>query len=114
MFIVPLAGVIGFLSVYLLFATLRNAYWDYWVYPKLKAADPGLYIYPQLRYTVFDLALLVWCLDGLIASGTSLWAVVSSGGIGRLAYRTMVLYFGLLIGLMLGGGVMLYVRSRGF
>jgi hypothetical protein len=29
-------------------------------------------------------------------------------------YRTMVLYFALLLVLILGGSLMLYVRSRGF
>jgi hypothetical protein len=26
---------------------MSNDYWDYWLYPKLKAADANLYIYPQ-------------------------------------------------------------------
>jgi len=112
--LLPLVVAIGSVSGFLLWVTLQSAYWDYWLYPKLKAADPGLYIYPQLRYTIFDIVLLLWCLDGLIASGTSLWSVVSSRGIAGWAYRTIVLYFVLLIVLVLGGSLMLYVRSRGY
>ena len=112
--LVPLAMTIGAISGFLLWATIRSAYWDYWLYPKLKAADPGLYIYPQLRYTLFDIVLLLWCFDGLIASCTSLWGVVSSRGIGAWAYRTIGLYFVLFVVLILGGSLMLYVRSRGF
>lgn len=110
---VPLAVAIALVSGLLLYATLRRDYWDYWLSPKLKAADPGLYIYPQLRYTFFDIVLLLWCLDGLVASGLSLRSVVSSRSIAGWPYRAMVLYFVLLIVLILGGGLMLYVRSRG-
>jgi len=112
--LVSLAVAIGAVSGLLLVATLQNAYWDYWLWPKLKAADPGLYIYPQLRYTLFDIVLLLWCLDGLIASGMSLRCVVSSRSIAGWTYRTIVLYFVLLIVLIPGGSLMLYVRSRGF
>ena len=98
----------------MLFVTLQNAYWDYWLNPKLKAADPGFYVYPQLRYAFFNIVLLLWCVDGLIASGMSLRCVVSSRSIAGWAYRTIVLYFVLLIVLILGGNLMLYVRSRGF
>ena len=49
--LILLATVIGLVSAFLLWATLRMAYSDYWYEPKLKAADPGLYIYPpdQIR-----------------------------------------------------------------
>ena len=110
---VPLAIAMALLSGLLLYATLRHDYRDYWLSPKLKAADPGLYIYPQLRYTFFDIVLLLWCLDGLIASGLSLRRAVSSRSIAGWPYRAMVLYFVLLIVLILTGSFMLYVRSRG-
>jgi hypothetical protein len=109
-----LALVIGPVSGFLLWATLRIIYYDYWLSPKLKAADPGLYIYPQLRYTVFYAVLLLWCLDGLVAAGLSLRSVSSSRSIARWAYRTIVLYFVLLVALLAGGSLMIYVRSRGF
>jgi hypothetical protein len=112
--LVPLALAIGLVSGFLLWATLRIAYYDYWLSPKLKAADPGYYIYPQLRYTVFYIVLLLCCLDGLIAAGLSLWSAGSSRSIAGWAYRTIVLYFVLLVVLVLGGSLMLYVRSRGF
>lgn len=111
---VPLAVAMALVSGLLLCAILRQAYWDYWLSPKLKAADPGLYTYPQLRYTFFNTVLLLWCLDGLIASGLSLRRVVSTRSIAGWPYRAMVLYFVLLIVLILGGSLMLYVRSRGF
>jgi hypothetical protein len=110
--LVPLALVIGAVSSFLLWKTLQRDYWDYWQYPKLKAAE--FYIYPQLRYTLFDVVLLLWCLDGLVASGLSLWSVVSSQGIAEWTYRTIRLYFLLLIALILDGSLMLYVRNRGF
>jgi hypothetical protein len=112
--LVPLAAAIGLVSGVLLWATLRANYWDYWLNPKLKAADPGLYIYPQLRYALFDVVLLAWCLDGLIASGLSLWSVFSSHSIAGRTYRAILLYFVLFVVLILGGSLMLFVRSLGF
>jgi hypothetical protein len=109
---VTLAVVIGLVSVFLFSITIERDYWDYWIYPKEKAADN--YIYPQLRYTLFDIVLLLWCLDGLIAAGLLLWCAASSRSIAGWVYRTMVLYFALLLVLILGGSLMLYVRSRGF
>ena len=107
-----IAIAVASLSGFLLWMVLLNAYWDFWLSPKLKAAD--FYIYPQLRYTLFDTVLLLWCLSGLIASGLLLWNVVRSRSITRWVYRAMVLYFVLFLLLILGGSLMLFVRSRGF
>jgi len=90
------------------------AYSEYWLEPQVKAADPGLYIYPQLRYTIFDSVFLLWCLDGLIAAGLSFWSSVSSRSIAAWAYRTIVICLVLLAVLILGGSLMLFVRSRGY
>ena len=111
--LVPLAVTIGLASGFLLWVTLQRVYWDYWFIPKESAAD-GYSTYPQLRYWFFDSALLMWCLDGLIAFGLSLRSVASSRSIAGWTYRTIILYFVLFIVLMLGGSLMLYVRSRGF
>jgi len=112
--LVPLAVAMALVSGLLLWATLQRDYWDYWLSPKLKAADPGLYIYPQLRYAFFDIVLLLWCFDGLLASGLLLRRAVSSRSVVGWPYRATVLYFVLLAVLILGGSLMLYVRSRGF
>jgi len=107
------AVVIGLVSGFLLWMTIERFYWDYWFLPKESAAD-GYYTYPELRYWFFDSALLLWCVDGLIACGLSLRSVVTSRRISGWTYGTVVLYFVLLIVLILGGSLMLYVRSRGF
>jgi hypothetical protein len=109
-----LALLIGSVSLFLLWATLRIIYYDYWLSPKLKAADPGLYIYPQLRYTIFYAVLLLCCLDGMVAAGLLLRSLGSSRTIGGWLYRTIVLYFVLLVVLLAGWSLMIYVRSRGF
>jgi hypothetical protein len=100
------------MSGFLLWITLRRDYWDYWLYPELKAAD--FYIYPQLRYTLFDIFLLLWCLDGLLLSALSLWSALSSRRIVRWAYRTLILYFAFSIVLILGGSLMLLARNAGW
>lgn len=110
--LVPLAVAMASVSGFLLWVTLQRDYWDYWLYSKLKAAD--FYIYPQLRYALFDITLLLWCLSGLTASGLSLWSVASSRSIAGWTYRAIILYFVLFVVLILGGSLMLFVRSRGF
>jgi hypothetical protein len=110
--LVPLAVAIALVSGLLLCVTLERAYWDYWFLPKESTAD-GYYAYPQLRYWFFDSVLLLWCVDGMIACGLSLRSVISSRSIAGWTYRIIVLYFVLLIVLILGGSLMLYVRSRG-
>jgi hypothetical protein len=109
-----LAIIIGPTSIPLLWAILERDYYEYWVIPKLKAADPGLYIYPQLRYTLFDIVLLTWCVAGLIAAGLLLCNARSPQWVARWTSRTLVIYFVLFIVLILGGTLMHYVRSRGF
>jgi hypothetical protein len=98
---------------FLLWVTLQRAYWDYWFLPKEGAAD-GYYTYPQLKYWFFDSVFLLWCVDGLIASGLSLRSMVFCRSNAGWTYRTIILYFVLFIVLILGGSLMLYVRSRGF
>lgn len=109
--LIPLAVAIGLVSGWLLWVTLRRDYRDYWLFPRLKAGD--FYIYPQARYTLFDIVLLPWCFSGLIVSGAWLWSVVSSHRVARWTYRFVILYFALFTVLILGGSIMLYVRSRG-
>jgi hypothetical protein len=109
----PLAVTIALVSGFLLCVTLQRAYWDYWFLPKENAAE-GYYTYPQLRYWFFDSVLLLWCVDGLIACGLSLRSAISSRSIAGWTYRTIILYFVLLIVLIVGGSLMLYVRRRGF
>src|ERR1022692_2459563 len=105
--LLPVAMAIGLVSSFLLWVTVQRDYLDYWFYPKMKGEE---YFYPQLRYTLFDIVLLLWCLDGLAASGLSFWNAISSRSISGWMRRTLALYLGLLLALILGGGLMLYVR----
>ena len=109
--LVSIAISIGSVSGFLLWVPILNAYWNFWLAPKLKATD--FYIYPQLRYTLFDTVLLLWCLSGLIASGLLLWSVVRSRHVTAWVYRAMALYFVLFLVLVLGVSLMIFARSRG-
>jgi len=108
---VTLAITIVLVSGFLLWVTVRNDYMEYLIYPKEKAADH--YSYPELRYTFFDVGLLLWCVDGLVVSGL----VVSSALANRITsvwfYRTLAIYFALFIALILGGILMMVARSHG-
>jgi hypothetical protein len=112
--LIPLATIIGVISAFMLWIALQNAYLDYWYYPKAKSADPGLYIYPELRYTIFDSLLILWCTDGLVASILSFRCARLSRGISRWTQRTLVLYFVLFAVLILGGILMMVARSHGY
>jgi hypothetical protein len=83
----------------------------YFVFPKEKAADN--YIYPQLRYTLFDVVLLLWCLDGFVACCLSLWNAFPTRIVSKWVHWTIAIYFGLFTALILGGILMLVARSHG-
>jgi len=112
--LILLATVVGLVSASLLWVTLRAAYYDYWYEPKLKAADPGLYIYPQTRYAIFYAVQTVWCTVGLFASAFSFRDAKLSQTISERTKRSLILYFALLAVLLLIGIVMIAVRSYGY
>jgi hypothetical protein len=107
--VIPLALVIGLVSAFLLYVTLFRDYFDYWVFPKIKDA----YIYPQLRYTFFDLALILWCLDGLVACIVCLRTATSSRSISGWPLKLLTTYFALFVVLLAGGTLMLFARRHG-
>jgi len=109
--LVLLAVAIGLASLFLFWITVKRDYWEYLIYPKEKAADN--YIYPQLRYTVFDVALLLWCLDGFVACGLSLRSALSKRSVSGWTYRAIVIYFVLFAALILGGILMMVARRHG-
>jgi hypothetical protein len=109
--LVLLAIAIGLVSLSLFWITVGRDYSEYVVYPREKAADN--YIYPQLRYTAFDVVILLWCLDGFVACGLALGSALSRRGVSRWTYRTILIYFILLTVLILGGILMMVARSHG-
>jgi hypothetical protein len=110
--LITLGVAIGLASAFLLRLKLEGIYFEYWVFPRDKAADG--YIYPQLRYTLFDAVLLLWCIDGLIFSIMSVRSVVESRSISGWPLRTLLLYFAFLAFLTLDGILMLVARSHGY
>jgi len=111
--LILLATVIGLVSVFLLWTALGMVYSEYWYEPKLKAADPGLYIYPQTRYAIFSAVEILWCTVGLFASVFSL-RDAKYQTISERTKRLLILYAGLLAVLLLIGIVMILVRSYGY
>ncbi len=109
--LILLAIVIGSISLFLFSITVQNAYLEYLVYPKEKAADG--YSYPQLRYAFFEALLLLWCLDGFAASGLSLWCALSKRSVAGWTYRSIVIYLVLFAAIIVGGLLMIAARSRG-
>jgi hypothetical protein len=110
--LVPLAVAIGLVSAFILRLKLQTAYYEYWVFPRDKAVDG--YLYPQLRYTIFDIFLVLWCVAGLIASVISVRSAIASRNISRWALSTLLIYFGLFALLILGGIAMMAARRHGY
>jgi hypothetical protein len=110
--LVTLGAAIGLTSALLLRLKLEGVSYEYWVFPRDKAVDG--YIYPQLRYTIFDVLLLLWCFDGLIFSVVALRSAVASRSISPWPFRTLLLYFALFAFLILGGTLMLIARRHGY
>lgn len=108
--LIPLALAIALVSSFLLYVTLFRDYFDYWVLPKMKDA----YIYPQLRYTFFDVVLILWCLDGLLASILCVQCAAASRNILGWPRRTLATYFALFVVLLVVGCLMLIARHHGF
>jgi hypothetical protein len=108
---VPLTVLIGAVSGWMLFVTIRQAYWEYYLYPKLKALDG--YIYPQMRYTIFSAVVTVWCVDGLAACVLLIQNAANRRSIQGWSYRTMLIFvvgFGLLV---IGFAYGMCLRSMG-
>jgi len=108
----PLVIFIGLASAFLLWKTLERVYYEYWLLPRLKSVDG--YSYPQLRYTVFDLVFIPWCINGLAACALSIRSMVSSSRISDGAYQSLLYYFALFAVLLGGGTLMLVMRSLGY
>ena len=111
--LIPLASAVGLVSVVLLWATIARIYEDYWFMPHEKA-DFGVIVYPELRYWFFDATLLLWCFVGVVASTLSLRSVILSLSISPRTKLAWMFYFALLALLILGGIVMMVVRSYGY
>jgi hypothetical protein len=95
----------------MLYATAQRDYWDYFAYPRLKAQDA--YIYPQLRYTFFDIVLLAWCTDGLIACYLLARNVRRHEDMSGWSYRTTMVFIALFGVLVIGAFFGMCIRSMG-
>jgi hypothetical protein len=110
--LVTLGIAIGLASALLLLLKVEGVYYEYWVFPRDKTVDD--YLYPQLRYAIFDVVLLLWCFDGLIFSVVALRSAVASRSISAWPFRTFLLYLALFAFLILGGTLMLFARRHGY
>jgi len=108
----PLALLVGTISGWMLYTILQGAYWDYYLYPKLKAADG--YIYPQLRYTVFDVVVILWCIVGFSACALLFQNALKRRAIAGWSYRTTLAFVIILGILVIGVAFGSCIRSMGF
>lgn len=104
-----LAGIIGTVSLGLLFVTVPRLFFDYVVSPLVKDA----YIYPEWRYRIFDAVLVAWCIDGLIAGFLLFRSIAMQPSLRVWARRTTVFYFVGLAVLVAGAALGTWLRSHG-
>jgi hypothetical protein len=96
----------------MLFITMQRDLWDYYLFPKLKALDG--YIYPQLRYTIYDVAIILWCIDGLAACVLLFRNIPALRTIRGWSYRTTLAFFVGFGVLVIGGFFGMCLRSMRF
>src|SRR6266478_2079118 len=56
---------IGYISVWVMLHIGEVAYYDYYLYPRIKGDE---YTYPELRYTLGQVAILIWSLTGVFTA----------------------------------------------
>ena len=101
---------IGYVGAWVMLRVGERAYYDYYLYPRIKGAE---YIYPELRYTVGQAAILIWSLMGVCSAalaGRCAWF----GTEARWAARSAIAFalgFALLVAGFVAGTAM---RDLGF
>jgi hypothetical protein len=97
---------------WVLFLTVTRIAFEYFIYPRWKAADG--YSYPQFRYTLFDSVLILWCFSGVLMATLLFWSVIIRKTPNTWTYRFAYAFAGLFV--VLVGGVVLgmTLRSAGY
>lgn len=104
-----LALLIGATSGWMSAVTGNRVLFEYIISPLVKDA----YIYPEWRYRIFDVVLVAWCLDGLIAAVLLFRCLILRENVTSAAHRTTVLWF-LGFGVLVIGGLFgVWLRSHG-
>lgn len=106
-----LAALIGILSGWVLLETSIRIYYEYYFFPLTKAQEG--YLYPEWRYRIFDVFLITWCIDGVLAAVLLIRSVILRRSITVWTRRTTFLFFGLLAFLVLSTVFGVYLRSIG-
>lgn len=104
--------LVGTFCAWSLTLTLHRVFWDYVLYPRLKAADG--YIYPQWRYAAYNAVFIAWCLVGVLTSITLLRNVSVGRAFDGFASRFTLTFFAGLAVLIVGAVVGVWLRSQGF
>jgi hypothetical protein len=106
-----LAALIVTLSGWVLVLTSIRIYYEYYFLPLTKAQEG--YLYPEWRYRIFDVFLIAWCIDGILASALLFQGVILHRSITVWTRRTTFLFFALLAFLVLSAVFGMYLLSIG-
>jgi len=106
-----LGALIGTTSGWILFLTAVRLSFEYVYYPCAKSQDA--YIFPEWRYRLFDVVLVAWCIDGLLAAVLLLRSYALQEGVTQWARRTTVLFFAGFGVIALGVVFGMWLRSHG-
>jgi hypothetical protein len=101
------AILIGYVSLRVFADVAKNSYYNFYAYPRLKGAE---YVYPEIRYTLGQAAILVWSVIGVWST-----ALLATWSLFRNQHRCIalsvtvfltgipILFVGFLVGMSLRG-----------
>lgn len=104
-----LAALIGAASAWIMTVTCYRLFFEYIISPIWGDA----YIFPQWRYRLFDVVLLAWCVDGIVAAFLLFRSVILRVRLTLLARRTTVMFFIGFAVLVIGGFLGMWLRRHG-
>ena len=101
----------AFISVWMLYFVAQTAYWDYYFYPR---QNRGSYIYPEWRYTIFDIGLLICGVVGATAAVLTLRSAARGAPFQGRPRRFTMSFLTMLVVLLTGTVVGSWLWSLGW
>ena len=101
---------IGYVGLWVMVRVIEEAYYDYYLYPRIKGAE---YSYPELRYSFGQAAILLWSLAGLCTAALTARRVFVSTETKWAARSAIAIALGFVL-LIVGSVAGMAMRDVGF
>jgi hypothetical protein len=100
----------GYIGVWVTLHVGEGAYYDYYLYPRIKGAE---YTYPELRYTLGQAAMLIWSLTGVYTAALAGRCTLFRSGAKWAARSAIAFALGFIL-LVVGSVAGMAMRDLGF